>query len=139
MSIPPFHMAFPVRDIEETRQFYCDVLGCKQGRMTDHWIDIDFFGHQLSAHLRKDSEQGKHTSEVDGISVPLQHFGAVLPWGEWEKLAERLKKAGTQFVIEPRIRYEGKVGEQMTMFFLDPSGNAMEFKAFRNPAELFAV
>ncbi|MBN8532256.1 MAG: VOC family protein [Alphaproteobacteria bacterium] len=137
--IPPFHMAFPVRDIEETRRFYCDVLGCKQGRMTDHWIDIDFFGHQLSAHLRENVGKESHTSEVDGISVPLRHFGAVLPWGEMDKLAERVKQAGVKFVIEPRLRYEGKVGEQKTMFFLDPSGNAMEFKAFKNPAELFAV
>lgn len=135
----PFHFAFPVRDIEETRSFYVDRLGCKVGREAASWIDFELFGHQISAHLRPElAEQIAFTNPVDGDAVPIPHFGVVLAWTEWHALADRLREAGTEFRIEPRIRFAGEVGEQATMFFLDPSGNALEFKSFRDPERLFA-
>jgi len=136
--IPPFHLAFPVHDLAAARAFYGQVLGCGEGRSSEAWIDFDFYGHQIVAHLAPEECGYKSTSAVDGHGVPVKHFGAVLPMQDWEALAERLKAAGTSFVIEPQIRFKGQVGEQATMFFLDPSGNAIEFKAFDDPSQLFA-
>jgi len=138
MQTIPFHLAFPIRDIESTREFYTEVLGCEVGRFTEKWIDFNFFGHQISAHVRPEELQQAKANEVDGKSVPVRHFGAVLPWEDWHRLAEKLKARGTEFIIEPYIRFEGEVGEQATMFFYDPSGNALEFKSFQNPDQLFA-
>ena len=134
----PFHLAFPVDNLKDARAFYGGLLGCPEGRSSDEWIDFNLFGHQIVAHLSP-SEAGHHnTSAVDGDNVPVRHFGLVMEMGQWEVLAEKLKQAGTKFVIEPHIRFKGQVGEQATMFFLDPCGNAVEFKAFANPASLFA-
>jgi hypothetical protein len=134
----PFHLAFPIRDIEETRAFYGDLLGCDIGRSTDKWIDFNFFGHQLSAHIKPEELALAQTNSVDGKNVPVRHFGAILPWGEWHDLAEKLKTRGIEFVIEPYIRFKGEVGEQATMFFLDPCGNALEFKSFQDHSQIFA-
>lgn len=134
----PFHLAFPIRDIAETRAFYEDLLGCEIGRSTDKWIDFNFFGHQLSAHIKPEELALAHTNTVDGKYVPVRHFGAILPWGEWHELAEKLKTNGIEFVIEPYIRFKGEVGEQATMFFLDPCGNALEFKSFQDESQIFA-
>jgi len=133
-----FHLAFPVRDIAATRQFYGDVIGCAEGRSSANWVDFDFYGHQLVAHLAPEECGHKSTSAVDGHEVPVRHFGAIIPLPEWEALATRLRAAGMQFVIEPCIRFKGEPGEQATMFFLDPSGNALEFKAFADLGQLFA-
>jgi extradiol dioxygenase family protein len=132
-----FHLAFPVKSIGITKMFYHEVLGCPVGRSTEEWIDFDFFGHQISAHISVQMEEDVETSEVDGKKVPLRHFGAILPFEKWNELAHRLKAAGAEFVIEPQIRYEGQVGEQHIMFVNDPSGNALEFKAFTNSKEVF--
>jgi extradiol dioxygenase family protein len=137
-AIPPFHLAFPVRDLEETRRFYAGLLGCRVGREAPLWIDFDFYGHQISAHVRPDEIGQARTNAVDGDDVPVRHFGAILPWDAWHKLADRLKAAGTRFIIEPHIRFKGETGEQATMFFLDPSGNALEFKSFQDPRQVFA-
>lgn len=134
---PPFHLAFPVRDLGETRAFYEDVLGCGVGRSSERWIDFDFWGHQISAHLSPE-EAAVHANEVDGDAVPVPHFGLVLPWAEFEPTARRMRAAGVAFLIEPRIRFAGEPGEQATMFVRDPSGNALEFKAFKDPGQLFA-
>jgi uncharacterized protein len=134
----PFHLAFPVHDLEAARAFYGGLLGCPEGRSADEWIDFDFFGHQIVAHLTADMAPRPHHNPVDGHDVPVPHFGAVLPMEAWERLAERLREAGTAFVIEPNVRFRGEPGEQATMFFLDPSGNALEIKAMRDPANLFA-
>ena len=139
MSIPPFHMAFPVADLAATEKFYAGLLGCRIGRRDVKWIDFDFFGHQISAHLKPEETRVASTNAVDGDQVPVRHFGAILPWGDWHRLAEKLKAAGTAFIIEPHVRFKGQVGEQATMFFLDPSGNALEFKSFEDPAQVFAV
>ncbi|MEO1654188.1 MAG: VOC family protein [Bacteroidota bacterium] len=136
-SLRPFHLAFPIKDIESTRQFYQEVMGCKIGRSAETWIDFDFFGHQLSAHVVP--SKGYHgISKVDGKDVPISHWGIVLAWDDWMNLAERLKQHEVTFVIEPYIRFKGEVGEQATMFFLDPSGNPLEFKAFKQDEQLFA-
>ena len=137
-SLPPFHLAFPVSDLEETRRFYIEVLGCSLGREAEKWIDFNFFGHQISAHLRPDEVAAARTNEVDGDQVPVRHFGAILEWNAWHNLAERLKEVGITFIIEPHIRFRGQVGEQATMFLTDPSGNALEFKAFKDPSQIFA-
>ena len=134
----PFHLAFPVRDLDATRSFYVGILGCREGRSAPRWVDFDLFGHQLSAHLRPETGPVV-TNEVDGDAVPIPHFGVVLEWGSFQELASRLKKANVEFIIEPRVRFEGQVGEQATMFLRDPSGNALEFKAFRDPSNLFAT
>ncbi len=135
----PFHIAFPVDDLAAARRFYGEILGCPEGRSSDQWIDFDLFGHQIVAHLKPRSSTDKlHHNPVDGHDVPVPHFGVVLPMEEWESLAERLRKAETKFVIEPYIRFKGEVGEQATMFFLDPAGNALEFKAFADISQLFA-
>lgn len=136
--IPPFHLAFPIRDIEETRAFYGTLLGCAVGRETEKWIDFDFFGHQLSAHVRPDELGQARTGEVDGVAVPVRHFGAILGWEQFHALAERLEQAGVRFELAPQIRYQGQPAEQATMFFLDPAGNALEFKAFRDETKVFA-
>jgi extradiol dioxygenase family protein len=138
MTQPPFHLAFPVDDLAAARAFYGGVLGCPEGRSSDHWIDFDFHGHQLVAHLAPDECDSPATNAVDGHAVPVRHFGAVLEWQQWHDLADKLRTAGIGFLIEPGIRFAGQVGEQATMFFLDPSGNAIEFKAFRDPSQLFA-
>jgi uncharacterized protein len=137
--LTPFHIAFPVNDLDAARQFYGGVLGCPEGRSSSQWIDFDLFGHQIVAHLKpKASKDETHHNPVDGHDVPVPHFGVVLSMGQWENLAERLRSAGIQFIIEPYIRFKGEVGEQATMFFLDPAGNALEFKAFADIGQLFA-
>jgi uncharacterized protein len=138
MSMPPFHLAFPVHDIAAARGFYGDLLGCPEGRSSDDWVDFNFYGHQIVAHLAPGETGHRHTSEVDGDQVPVRHFGTVLPMVEWEKLSKKLVAAGTRFVVEPHIRFKGEPGEQATMFLLDPSGNALEFKAFADIGKLFA-
>jgi extradiol dioxygenase family protein len=137
MESRAFHHAFLVRDIEETRRFYVDVLGCREGRSTATWIDLDLFGNQLSAHLGTPPPPA-NVGHVDGIEVPLPHFGAVVSFEDYDRLAARLAAAGVAFIVTPRVRYPGQPGEQGTFFFLDPSGNALEFKAFRNSEEMFA-
>jgi len=136
--LTPFHLAFPVTDLAATRSFYEQRLGCAIGRTHDRWIDFDLFGHQVTAHL-VDRALESPTNRVDKHDVPAFHFGVVLDWNDWHSLAERLRAAGTQFSIEPTIRFAGEVGEQATMFFQDPSGNHLEFKSFKDPAKLFAT
>lgn len=136
--IPPFHLAFPVRDLAEARDFYGALLGCPEGRSSPEWIDFNFYGHQIVAHLAPQACGSAATNAVDAHNVPVRHFGAVLSMDQWEALAGKLTDAGTEFVIEPYIRFKGEVGEQATMFFLDPSGNALEFKAFKNIESLVA-
>ncbi len=137
-QLAPFHLAFPVTDLAAARAFYGDVLGCAEGRSSEEWIDFDFFGHQIVAHLAPDPARAHH-NPVDGHDVPVPHFGIVLDWEDFEALAERVRGAGVKFEIEPYLRFAGKPGEQKTMFFKDPSGNALEFKAFRNrETQLFA-
>ena len=133
-----FHLAFPVHDLAAARAFYGGLLGCAEGRSSDQWIDFDFFGHQIVAHLDPEMTPRTHRNPVDGHEVPVPHFGAVLAMDEWEALAERLQAAGTAFVIAPTVRFRGQPGEQATMFFLDPSGNALEFKAFGDLKQVFA-
>jgi len=137
MELRAFHHAFVVRDLEEARRFYVDLLGCRLGRTSATWIDLDLFGNQLTAHLGT-PPPAVHRGDVDGIDVPLPHFGAIVSFEEYDRLAARLTEAGARFVVTPRIRYPGKPGEQGTFFLLDPSGNALEFKAFRRPDEVFA-
>ena len=138
MDIPRFHLAFPVRDLAEARAFYGGLLGCPEGRSSDEWVDFDFHGHQIVAHLSPGEAAGGATNPVDGHDVPVRHFGVILTLPQWEALAGRLKAAGTRFVIEPNVRFKGQPGEQATMFFLDPSGNALEFKAFADDQMVFA-
>ena len=141
MHRPPFHLAFPVHDLDAARGFYRDLLGCAEGRSSEEWIDFDFHGHQIVAHLAADAGAAtgdKASNPVDGHDVPIPHFGLVLSMPEWEALAQRLKEADTDFVIEPTIRFKGKPGEQATMFLRDPSGNALEFKGFADLGGLFA-
>jgi extradiol dioxygenase family protein len=135
----PFHIAFPVDDLDAARTFYGTTLGCPEGRSSNQWIDFDLYGHQIVAHLKPRTEQdATHHNPVDGHDVPVPHFGVVLAMEQWNALADRLRTAGTVFVIEPYIRFKGEVGEQATMFFLDPAGNALEFKAFADIGQLFA-
>ncbi len=136
---PRFHLAFPVTDLAKARSFYGDFLGCAEGRSSEHWVDFDFYGHQIVAHKVDGAQMGDATSLVDGDQVPVRHFGAVLDLASWQALADRLKGAGTRFVIEPHVRFKGEPGEQATMFFLDPFGNAIEFKAFADMDSLFAT
>lgn len=133
-----FHLAFPVKDLEESREFYGEILGCEEGRSSERWIDFNLFGHQIVAHLVPEACGIKHKNEVDADHVPVPHFGIVLPMNEFHTLAENLKSKGVEFVIEPKIRFKGETGEQATMFFLDPSGNALEFKAFADFSQVFA-
>lgn len=134
----PFHLAFPVKNIESTKIFYKEVLGCEIGREDKKWVDFNFFGHQLSAHLKPDELKKTKENPVDGKSVPVRHFGVILPWEKWQLLSKKLIKINTEFIIEPYVRFEGEVGEQATMFFLDPSGNALEFKSFKDSSQVFA-
>jgi hypothetical protein len=138
MNRPPFHLAFPVDDLAAARRFYGELLGCPEGRSADEWVDFDLYGHQIVAHLAPDAARARATNPVDGEDVPVPHFGIVLAMEQWKALAARLQDAGTDFVIEPTVRFEGQPGEQATMFFLDPAGNALEFKAMADPANLFA-
>ena len=142
MSLPPFHLAFPVTDLEATRTFFCELLDCRVGRQSEAWIDFDFFGHQITAHRIAPGDSVAVTpagaNPVDGKQVPVPHFGAVLPWEKWHAMADRLTRAGVAFVIAPHIRFPGQIGEQATMFFRDPSGNPIELKAFKDPERLFA-
>ncbi len=138
MSLPPFHLAFPVDDLAAARAFYGGLLGCREGRSAAHWVDFDLHGHQIVAHLAPESVRARGTNQVDGDDVPVPHFGLVLDMDVWKRLAARLEEAGTEFVIAPTVRFEGEPGEQATMFLLDPAGNALEFKALANPANLFA-
>ncbi|GAB3337429.1 VOC family protein [Marilutibacter aestuarii] len=138
MPLSPFHLAIPVHDLPAARRFYGEVFGCREGRSAAQWVDFDFFGHQLVIHEAPARIDAAHRNPVDGQAVPVPHFGVVLPWEAWEALAERLRDHGIDFVIEPGIRFRGEVGEQATMFLLDPCGNALEFKAFRDIGQLFA-
>jgi len=138
MSLPPFHLAFPVDDLAAARHFYGELLGCPAGRSAEEWIDFDLYGHQIVAHFAPEAVRVRAGNRVDGEDVPVPHFGIVLTMEQWKTLASRLEGAGMDFVIAPTIRFEGEPGEQATMFFLDPAGNALEFKAMANPANLFA-
>ena len=138
MSLPPFHLAFPVDDLAAARRFYGGLLGCREGRSADQWVDFDLHGHQIVAHLAPDAVSRRATNPVDGEQVPVPHFGLVLAMDEWKALARRLEDAGAEFVIAPTVRFAGEPGEQATMFLLDPAGNALEFKAMADPAKLFA-
>ena len=140
-KIYPFHLAFPVDDLVATREFYVNVLGCREGRSSDHWIDFDLWGHQIVAHQVagvSDEPADAGANGVDGHEVPVPHFGVVMDWEHWHEFATHLKSHGVAFEIEPHVRFAGQVGEQATMFFRDPSGNALEFKAFQDPSQLFA-
>jgi uncharacterized protein len=134
----PFHLAIAVHSLAAARGFYGELFGCAEGRSSAEWVDFDFFGHQVVAHLDPAREPHVHHNRVDGYDVPVPHFGVVLDWDAWQSLAERLRSRGIRFEIEPGIRFAGQVGEQATMFLYDPSGNALEFKAFKDPARLFA-
>jgi extradiol dioxygenase family protein len=137
-ALPPFHLAFPVHDLAAARQFYGELLGCPEGRSSSEWVDFDFYGHQIVAHLAPEEARHASTSAVDGDAVPVRHFGVVLSLELWQAVADQLVRAGVRFIIEPHVRFQGEVGEQSTMFFLDPSGNALELKAFKDPSRLFA-
>ena len=137
-ALPLFHLAFPVTSLEKARAFYGALLGCREGRSASDWVDFDFYGHQIVAHLAPGEAGHNSTNAVDGDNVPVRHFGAILPMVEWERLAAKLKAAGQSFIIEPHVRFKGEVGEQATMFLLDPCGNALEFKAFKDIGRLFA-
>ena len=136
-NLRPFHLAFPVLDLEEARDFYVNTLGCSIGRESDQWIDFNLYGHQIVAHLSPNEIQDVSRSQVDGDAVPVPHFGVILENNEWQKLVDRLKTKGEDFLIEPRVRFEGKSGEQRTLFILDPSGNALEFKSFADDDHIF--
>ena len=137
VMLSPFHLAIPVHDLRAAREFYGGFFGCPEGRSSPEWVDFDFFGHQLVAHLDP-TKRALHFNDVDGKDVPVPHFGVVLSWDDWHRLADRLRNAGVRFELEPGIRFAGEVGEQATMFLYDPSGNALEFKAFKDPSRLFA-
>jgi extradiol dioxygenase family protein len=135
----PFHLAFPVHDLAAARAFYGGTLGCREGRSSGQWIDFDLYGHQIVAHLSQSARAADHTNPVDGHDVPVPHFGVVLEMADWERLATRVEAAGVSFGIAPHVRFKGQVGEQATMFFRDPSGNALEFKAFGDDSQIFAT
>ncbi|MDY7395440.1 VOC family protein [Aureibaculum sp. 2210JD6-5] len=137
-KIQPFHIAIPVHNLAECRKFYNEIIGCEEGRSSDHWVDFNLFGHQLVIHYKPKSEENLHTNAVDGKSVPVPHYGVVLEWDTFHEFADNLKTKNIEFVIEPYIRFKGELGEQTTMFFLDPVGNALEFKAFKDVSQLFA-
>jgi extradiol dioxygenase family protein len=137
-AVPLFHLAIPVHDLSAARRFYGQLLGCPEGRSSDEWVDFDFYGHQVVAHLAPEEAVRARTNAVDGDNVPVRHFGVILALSDWHALADKLVRAGTRFIVEPHVRFRGEVGEQSTMFFLDPSGNALEFKAFADPSRVFA-
>ncbi len=134
----PFHVAIPVHNLDECRTFYREILGCEEGRSSDHWVDFNLFGHQVVIHYKPRTDSELHTNAVDGKNVPVPHYGVVLPWDTFHDFSNMLKSKEIEFVIEPYIRFQGKIGEQATMFFLDPAGNALEFKAFKDVGQLFA-
>ena len=136
-KLQPFHLAFPVHDLTEAKEFYTKVLGSTLGRSSEHWIDFNLFGHQVVAHLNPDELAKTKTSNVDDKEVPVRHFGIILEWEKWHQFSAELKDKGVEFIIEPYIRFKGEIGEQATMFFLDPSGNALEFKSFKDPEMVF--
>ncbi|MEN8789938.1 MAG: VOC family protein [Flavobacteriaceae bacterium] len=138
MSLSPFHIAIPVHNLAECRKFYRDVLNCEEGRSSEHWVDFNLFGHQLVIHYKPKTEEAHHNNPVDGKQVPVPHYGVVLPWENFQKFADHIRNKGIDFIIEPYIRFEGQVGEQATMFFRDPAGNALEFKSFKDMGQLFA-
>jgi extradiol dioxygenase family protein len=138
-DLRPFHLAIPVSDLREAESFYCGILGCSKGRTSERWTDLNFFGHQVVLHLVEEDETAAATNPVDGDAVPARHFGVVLDMPDWNGLADTLREAGCEFLIEPRVRFRGEVGEQATMFLFDPSGNALEFKSFADPEQLFAT
>ena len=137
MTLPRFHLAFPVHDLELARGFYADILGCEQGRESKNWIDFNLYGHQIVAHLSSNNCEPVETNDVDGNQVPAKHFGVILPWNEWESLVDKIKKSDLKFLIEPRIRFKKRKGEQGTFFLNDPSGNALEFKTFKHDSMVF--
>tara|TARA_B100000524_G_scaffold346120_1_gene245795 strand:- start:476 stop:898 length:423 start_codon:yes stop_codon:yes gene_type:complete len=137
-KLTPFHLAIPVDNISVCRKFYCQVLGCEEGRSSDHWVDFNLFGHQLVIHYKEKSNEEIHTNPVDGKNVPVPHFGVVLEWDTFRQFSDDLIKKGLEFIIEPYIRFEGQPGEQATMFFMDPSGNALEFKSFKDFNQIFS-
>jgi hypothetical protein len=139
VTLSPFHLAFPVDSLESARAFFTGVLGCPEGRSAPRWVDFDFFGHQLSAHLARHDAGASPVNPVDGDKVPVRHFGLVLPWDEWGQLAEKLDSAGVTFVIPPKVRFKGKPGEQATMFIQGPGDNVLEFKSFRETARMFST
>jgi extradiol dioxygenase family protein len=139
MTLPPFHFAFAVDDLAAARRFYGELLGCPEGRSADHWVDFDLRGHQIVAHLAPGADGGRASNPVDGEDVPVPHFGLVLEMDDWKTLARRLEDAGVEFVVPPTVRFAGEAGEQATMFLRDPAGNALEFKAMADPANLFAT
>ena len=136
-KLQPFHLAFPVHDLSEAKEFYTKILGCTLGRSSEHWIDFNLFGHQVVAHLNPDELSKTKTSNVDDKQVPVRHFGIILEWEKWQQFSIELKEKGVEFIIEPYIRFKGEIGEQATMFFLDPSGNALEFKSFKDSEMIF--
>jgi extradiol dioxygenase family protein len=138
LTRPRFHLAFPVHDLDAARRFYGEILGCAEGRAAARWVDFDFHGHQISAHLRPEECQPVRCNPVDGKHVPVRHFGLILAWDDWQQLAARLRALGVAFLIEPSIRFAGQTGEQATLFLRDPSGNALEFKSFRDDRQVFA-
>lgn len=138
-ELHPFHLAIPVTDLGAAEEFYCGLLGCGKGRTAARWMDLDFFGHQVSLHLVDDDSSAAATNPVDGDAVPARHFGVVLDMPNWRALADKLERAGCEFLISPRVRFEGEVGEQATLFLYDPSSNALEFKSFADPTQLFAT
>ncbi len=139
MARPRFHLAFPVDDLAAARAFYGELLGCAEGRSSEAWVDFDLFGHQIVAHLAPEECVDAKTGAVDGKQVPVHHFGLILDWTDWEALADRMKAAGRDFIIEPYVRFAGEPGEQGTFFVRDPAGNALEFKTFRDDSQVFAV
>ncbi|MGB0639523.1 MAG: VOC family protein [Myxococcota bacterium] len=139
MTISPFHLAFPVNDLDDARDFFTGILGCEEGRSAPRWVDFNFFGHQISAHLREEQGGESSTNAVDGDAVPVRHFGLILEWQQWEELAKHLQKNSAEFIIEPKTRFVGEPGEQGTMFVKGPSGNALEFKTFRNFEDIFST
>ncbi len=136
-TLQPFHVAFPVRDLKSTKEFYTTILECSVGRTSDHWIDFNLFGHQVVAHLSPEEAGMVDTGDVDEKKVPVRHFGVILEWNQWHEFADKLKAKNVQFIIEPYIRFKGEVGEQATMFLLDPSDNALEFKSFKDQSFIF--
>ena len=139
MTISPFHLAFPVNNLDDARDFFTGILGCEEGRSAPRWVDFNFFGHQISAHLREEPGGESSTNAVDGDAVPVRHFGLILEWQQWEELAKHLQKNSAEFIIEPKTRFVGEPGEQGTMFVKGPSGNALEFKTFRNFEDIFST
>jgi len=135
----PFHFSFHVADLTKTRWFYSEILGCREGRSTEAWVDFDFFGNQISCHATGPVAETRDTGTVDGVAVPMPHFGVILEWAQFHLAAERVRDAGIPFIIEPRARFRGEPGEQVTMFLRDPSGNALEFKTFKNPDHVFTA